>query len=287
MRIVNTFISDTDSIPPYVEISLRQARKMNPGLEIDFISKKPADYFEELYVNWISQDDISHPMLDDFRRLSWFDNHGTPNTTYPSPAGFWQKTCERIYYVMAHVYDNQYEKVFHFENDVLLYGKLRELEHLGEKVKITDMSPTQSTFAFCYFPNAEQLINLCASFNYLLTRGNAKLQEWVSDHISEMSLAKMVLSTGGIQSFPTLPKNIQYGSLLFDPGSYGQFLGGTNNGHSNGFTDPKHYIGQAINQGLEVGFVDKKPYVLTKDKIYYQLFNLHIHSKNLGEFVYD
>lgn len=283
MRIVNTFISDTNEIPPYVEISLRQARKMNPEIEIDFISKKAADYFEELSINWIPQDDITHPILDEFRRLSWFDSHGTPNTTYPSPDEFWQKTCERIYYVMAHVYNNNYKKVFHFENDVLLYGNLKDLEPAGETAKVTDMSPTQTTFAFCYFPNAEQIAYLCLCFNHLLTMGNYELQEFVNDHISEMSLAKIMRDVGTIESFSILPQGGQ--RFLFDPGSYGQFLGGTNNGHGNGFTDPKHYIGQAINEGLEVGFVDDKPYVLDKDKIYYQLFNLHIHSKNLGEFI--
>tara|TARA_Y100000385_G_scaffold157435_1_gene163218 strand:+ start:4680 stop:5534 length:855 start_codon:yes stop_codon:yes gene_type:complete len=282
MRIVNTFISDTNEIPAYVEISLRQARKMNPGLEIDFISKKAADYFEELSINWIPQDDITHPMLDEFRRLSWFDSHGTPNTTYPSPAGFWQKTCERIYYVMAHVYNNNYKKVFHFENDVLLYGNLKELEPIGETAKVTDMSPTQTTFAFCYFPNAEQIAYLCLCFNHLLTMGNYELQEFVNDHISEMSLAKIMRDVGTIESFPILPQSGQ--SFLFDPGSYGQFLGGTNNGHDGGFTDPKHYIGQAINNGLQVSFVDDKPYVVHKE-VHYPLFNLHVHSKNLGEFI--
>jgi len=69
--------------------------------------------------------------------------------------------------------------------------------------------------------------------------------------------------------------------MLFDPGSYGQFLGGTNNGHGPGFTDSEHFIGDHINQGKikKVEFVDGCPFV---DGI--KLFNLHVHSKNLELF---
>ena len=73
MRIVNTFISETNSIPEYTETCLRQARKFNPSIEIDFISKEPASYFSELKINWVDQAQINSEELDNFKKLSWFN----------------------------------------------------------------------------------------------------------------------------------------------------------------------------------------------------------------------
>ena len=72
---------------------------------------------------------------------------------------------------------------------------------------------------------------------------------------------------------------------IFDPGSYGQYLGGTNNGHGSGFIDQKHMIGSAmLAEEINAEFNDR-PYVIRMDGERFQIFNLHVHSKNLERFV--
>ena len=109
------------------------------------------------------------------------------------------------------------------------------------------------------------------------TYGEQRLSQHLRDHVSEMSLLHMAFREHLVAGFPILPT--QSNEMVFDPGSYGQFLGGTNNGHSNGFTDPEHFIGELIKSGdLNVEF-DGKPSVNGV-----KIFNLHVHSKNLKEF---
>ena len=80
--IINTFISDTEIVPTYTEISLRQARKLNPSLPIHFICKNKPLYFDDLNITWINQDSINGDLITFFNNLSWFNRHGTPQTTH-------------------------------------------------------------------------------------------------------------------------------------------------------------------------------------------------------------
>ena len=100
----------------------------------------------------------------------------------------------------------------------------------------------------------------------------------LNDHVSEMSLLHMASREQLVFGLPILPS--QNDTMVFDPGSYGQFLGGTNNGHGSGFTDPQHFIGGAIRRGELCVKFDGEP---TVNEI--KIFNLHIHSKNLKGFV--
>jgi hypothetical protein len=283
MRIVNTFISETNEIPKYTEHSLRQARKFNPSIPIDFISPSPAEYFEELNINWINQSGINSEELKRFKEVSWFDRHGTPNTTHPSPEGFWQKTAERIFYLQAYIKQNNLNEIFHFENDVLLYDSINEIQ-TTDKLTVTPMSSSHTTFAFTFIPTAEEITKLCCFFNNALSFGENNLLSLGYDHISEMSLLNMSLKNNLVSVFPVVPAEDQ--KYVFDPGSYGQHLGGTNNGHAEGFIDPSHVIGAYIKTGkIETKF-EECPYVKFKySKDWCKVFNLHVHSKNLERFV--
>ena len=115
--------------------------------------------------------------------------------------------------------------------------------------------------------------------------------------VNEMSLLHVLSLQEYFNKFPILP-DIKH-RYVFDPGSYGQYLGGTNNGHPPGFADHKHIIGRDIIGGNIVPYFDeehKKPLVF-KEALQpaeafvqtppqkYELFNLHVHSKKLEKFV--
>ena len=185
--------------------------------------------------------------------------------------------------MQAYICQNEIDDVFHFENDVLLYGDLSDIE-APERLTITPMSSTHTTFAFTFIPKCQEMQKLCCFFNNLLSFGEDQLLALGYDHISEMSLLNMALRNNLVSTFDVIPdsKNL----YVFDPGSYGQHLGGTNNGHKKGFVDPSHVIGSYIKTGkIEVKF-DQKPYVKCKhSKEWQNIFNLHVHSKDLERFV--
>ena len=277
MRLVNTFISDSSVVPDYTRLSLKQARLFNSDLHIDFICHSKQDYFDELKINWIPQDTLSNgDTLRAFNQVCSFRRHGTPNTTYPSPNLFWHRTAERIFYLAEYVTKYGYDHIFHFENDVLIYDNLDKVD-INNNIMVTPMSNTHTTFAFCYFANADVLKSLCDYFNHLLSLGESYLLSFGYDHISEMSLLNMALRNKLVQCFPIFQN---YGGFIYDPGSYGQYLGGTNNGHGAGFIDPSHYIGHKILLHEIHPVFNTKPYTEHNP-----IFNLHIHSKNLEQFI--
>lgn len=283
MRIVNTFISETNDIPDYTRISLEQARKFNPETPIDFISAKPADYFNDLNINWVNQKDVEGESLKLFRSVSWFDRHGTPNTSHPSPEGFWAKTAERLFYLENYISENDFHDVVHFENDVMLYGDINNLNPMHPIMGITT-SAFQTTFALSYISQPKYYQHCCLAFVEFMKYGEIKLLRCGYDHISEMSLLNLAYRNNIIESFNIFPQSDS--DWVFDPASYGQFLGGTNNDHGAGFIDPKHYVGQKIKQGsIEVLFSNGCPTIINKSNgTEKKLFNLHIHSKNLKDF---
>lgn len=284
MRIINTFISETSDIPAYTKISLEQARRHNPSIPIDFISASPAEYFKELDINWVNQKDVEGDLLQEFRAVSWFDRHGTPNTSHPSPEGFWVKTAERLFYLEEYISQNKFSNVFHFENDVLLYGDISTINP-NHAVLGINTSEFQTTFALANILDTEYYRHVCMAFIQFMKHGERALLNVGYDHISEMSLLNLANRNNIIGSFNIFPEPDN--EWVFDPASYGQFLGGTNNEHGPGFIDRKHYIGQALMQNrISVSFNDGCPYVYDNEKdIERKLFNLHIHSKNLKDFV--
>lgn len=278
--IINTFISDSDIVPAYTALSLKKARDLNPDIPISFICKKKQPYFDKLKINWVDQSLFSdHPIVQNFNELSWFQRHGTPQTTYPSPEGFWHKTCERIFYLAAYASTHNLKTFLHTENDVLMFYDFKTMmqETTGEFCA-TMMSKEQATFAVMYCPYYDSLVELCEHMLKTMKLGENNIKAKYSlDHVSEMSLLKIAMSDGIIDTFPVVSEC----DMCFDPGSYGQFLAGTNNGHGPGFKDPKHYTTQ---YGYEAVMINGLPFA-KKNNIKQPLFNLHIHSKKLELFI--
>lgn len=280
--IINTFISDLDIVPAYTAISLKKARDLNPDLPIYFICKKEQPYFKKLNISWVDQATLAqHDLVKRFNELSWFNRHGTPNTTYPSPEGFWHRTCERIFYLAAYCDTHRKENVLHTENDVVMYYSYKQFyANTSNDFCATAMSLKQATFAVMFIPVPSFITFLCEAMLKLMKHGEKFIiNEYKVDHVSEMTLLNICMRENIIDSFSILPER-DY-PLCFDPGSYGQFFGGTNNGHGPGFKDPNHYPWML---NCEAFMDEGRPYV-SKDGMTRPLFNLHVHSKKLENFI--
>lgn len=280
--IINTFISDNEKIPEYTLLSLERLRSLNRYERIMFIASniKPYEkFFDKHNIEHVNQNFVNSELLGEFNELSELKRHGRPNTKYPSPNYFFHRAMERIYYLEAVISDHGYRNVFHFENDVLTYLPLPIIT--SNELLVTKMGPGQSTFAVAYIPSPKPLTDLCSLFNSMLSDGEAALMtKYGIDMVNEMA----ILAISNTSSLPTVPSDSN--TMLFDPGSYGQYLGGTNNhDHGAGYAGGHHYIGREILNGkIRPIFENNKPYVLT-DKFKIPLFNLHIHSKNLKDFL--
>lgn len=303
MQIVQTFISDSgQKIPEYTIYSLQKLRENNPSLRITFISNTGHGFdnvFKKYDVNWVDQNTLDSFYLDAFRNLSDLEKHGTPNTKYPSPPKFFHRALERIFMLQAFMAQDWEREVFHTENDVLTYYPLNSFELYCQyldnpSIYITPMGPKVSTFAFAYFHNPNAMNELCCKFLEYLWMGEAKFLELSeADMLNEMTMLKKAQEDLFIGNFDTCKVHENMNGYLFDPGSYGQFLGGTNNhDHGPGYTGSHHYIGKAIDDFQMTPYWDsglKKPFVILcpdeGPQVTRRLFNLHIHSKNLKAFM--
>ncbi|MDB4352706.1 hypothetical protein OAA60_04695, partial [Porticoccaceae bacterium] len=206
MKIVNTFISDGGALPDYVRFSIQKARQTNPDVGFDFICKDDQPLFEEFGVNWIPQDELSNgDVITQFNKVCNFSRHGTPNTSYPSPELFWHRTCERLYYLDEYLNRERIYDAFHFENDVLIYGDLKDVP-TETLLSLTPMSINQVTFAFAHIPTPQHTRYMCLFFNQLLEQGEQWLmQEFGFDHVSEMSLLHVANLNRMFCALPTVP----------------------------------------------------------------------------------
>jgi hypothetical protein len=296
MQIVQTFISDPGvKIPEYTIYSLQKLRENNPEARITFISNTGHGFdnvFKKYDVNWVDQNTLDSFYLEAFRNLSDLERHGTPDTKYPSPPKFFHRALERIFMLQAFMALDWERDVYHTENDVLTYYPL-DLDTDtytpdSPSVCITPMGQYVSTFALAFFHNVNGINELCGKFLEYLWMGEAKFLELSgADMLNEMTMLKRAQWDLYLGTFDILRKTTT-DPYIFDPGSYGQYLGGTNNhDHGPGYAGDHHYIGFKINTGDVVPYWDsglKKPMVIIDGKTY-PLFNLHIHSKNLKDFV--
>lgn len=286
MTIINTFISDENvKIPQYTYYSLRLLREKNKYKDIYFISNIGHGFdkiFENLNIKWINQNDI--PISKEMEALEESSNidhlMGTPDTKYKSPPKFFFRALQRIFYLESFARWKNITNFYHTENDVLTFYKLPD-KLTGSYV--TPMGPGISTFAFCFFETPDIIKSICTIFLSLLELGETKFkQQYSVDMMNEMTMLAVAKDKiDNLKYLPILPsENIEF---VFDPGSYGQFLFGTNNhDHDVGYAGNHHYIGKQIIQNkLNIMIKNGFPYCNNT-----KIFNLHIHSKNLVE-VYD
>jgi hypothetical protein len=102
-----------------------------------------------------------------------------------------------------------------------------------------------------------------------------------------MILIDILIRGNKAEYLPLLPqdKYFEVTNCVFDGASYGQYIGGTNNGNASGWYGLNHFIGQLLNQNkIQILFENNQPFVVDNTKKV-KIFNLHIHSKKLSNYV--
>jgi hypothetical protein len=276
-------------IPDYVEHCIKQIQHTNPETTIDLIAdyQYGNQFLEDkrlCCVNIIPIQELEHdPIVEEFRKVSWFKAWGKPNTTYPSPENFVQGTSERLFLLAAYLRMENLEKIWHIENDNLIYDNFEYVEkHLDQdKITCCYMNEKHTVWNIIYVPKPDMLYAAMQWYADQLSRGN----EWLCktyglDMVHEMTVMRQYEN---LAFFPSLPSEYK-GWYLFDPASYGQYIGGTNNGHPPGFRDTiNHDIGKLFNKEWNHARFEKYTPVVISDKykMLYPLFNLHVHNKHM------
>ena len=204
--------------------------------------------------------------------------------------GFWALASMRFFYIYEFMDQYNIDDVIHLENDVVVYYNCGELiNKLGKQfVYIPFDSLTRNIASIIYIPSASVFKRILDNYDY---------------NLNDMENFSQIKSkTNVIRNFPIFPSNnssnteVQFVSdnfdvfgYVFDAAAIGQYLGGVDPrncaGDTRGFVnetcvikyDQFDFIWENMN-GI------RKPFVLING-IKFPVFNLHIHHKNLQDFV--
>lgn len=229
---------------------------------------------------------LKYKNLNWLKKLKYFNNGDYVSTLFKS-------SCFRLFYIYEFLKESNIKQILHFDNDVLLFENPEKIiEKISNKYKnfcITAHNSSEVVFGMSYIEDATSLF-LVTNFIEKELNSNNLLKKY-NGCPNEMQIISKI---DNINFLPILPDNIsenrytnnfKYFDSVFDPSSYGQFLGGTWSEKKPGWFGTHQEIGKFIqNEKIKVIFENKNPYIIYKNnKI--KINNLHIHSKQTELFL--
>ena len=217
-----------------------------------------------------------------------FENKTSLNKTFRN--GFWTLTSSRFFYIYEFMKTYNVSNVIHLENDVIIYYNCNRLFEFVDKnfLYIPFDTYNRNIASIMYIPNVETYKKILDKYDF-----NKNDME---------NFSNLQKSTNLIENFPIFLKsnnltdeqkfvssNSNIFPFIFDAAAIGQYLGGVDprniNGNTKGFINETCVIKyNNYNIFFEKDTKIKKPFILIDDKKI-PIFNLHIHSKNLQEFI--
>lgn len=221
------------------------------------------------------REDITFVHINDLQ----LPNLGNYLANDPDP--LWYTSLLRIFTINSFIQQTK-ESIIHFDNDVLIYEPFDKIANaLTDEIYITPHKNGEYTFGYSFIDSIDKFNILSQKIYETVVLGESNVKQ-VLGETHEMRL----LGYCGIDIVTDLPVHPTYGNIngyIFDPSSYGQYIGGTPAGHAPGFIDKQQIVGNIIDNNSVIQF-NGKPTILYKDT-QYPIFNLHIHSKNLQQFI--
>ena len=274
-------------LPSFLDCTFSQIRLFNPAVAIYFLTDKHLGLdpiFEKYNIISLNKDAFYSNKVKEFEMLY---NRKSED--------FWTITATRLIYIENFLISYKLKNVYHFENDVLLYYNLKEhhatFRRLYDHLAITTGGSDKSMTGFLFIKDGDALSQMTQHFIDLLKiYGISGLKKkYHMDMVNEMTLMKIYTDA---KYLPILPfgdysENYMAFDSIFDPASWGQFVGGTMDGIP-GAKPQDHYIGQLLDKNPDYSVVwgiddenRKIPYFKYNGNEV-KINNLHIHSKNLS-----
>lgn len=222
--------------------------------------------------------------------------------------GFWISTTMRFFYIEALMQIYKIQKLFHIENDVMLYESFKAIydtfctkdDDIPSMVQDSD-DPPRVVPSIMFFPNHSSICKI-----------TTHIANTLKEHAEKQTFANDMDILGSYKDKHTFPISPNDFNLYFDGAAIGQYLGGIdprNINESQKYHTGVDYLNEIDNP--TVGFVNEisdfkpnlynfnKTFVYTDDntipmKLYTSnsktnnklqvVANLHIHSKQLYKF---
>lgn len=282
-------------LPDFLDYNFNQIRLFNPNINIYFLTDLNLisdTIFKKYDIISLDKNEFYSDKIKKFESCFNYSSND-----------FWTLAATRLIYIENFLDKYNLENVYHFENDVLLYYKLEEHHNkfinLYKNIAITTGGPDKSMTGFMFIKNFKSMSMLTDFFvDTLQTYGiYGTIRKYSMDMVNEMSLMKFYGVEKGedfICNLPILPfgdysEHFSDFNSIFDPASWGQFVGGTRV-EGPGAKPLDHYIGVLLTKNTSWNVIwqienDLKIPYFNKDGELFRINNLHIHSKNLKKYI--
>lgn len=275
---MNYILFYSGKIPSYINYSIDSIIKSeNNNSKIFLISDQKLFRND---INLLQIKDLKNDLFEEIKKINYFKNENDP---------LWEKSLERIFYLNEAAKQLSINNFIHFDCDVLIYKSFENLKNLfsTNKVNITPLNELFLNFSYCFVDGLKNFNKICEDILKTLEYSSYFENRYYSgNRLNEMLLMNIsyINSPDSFRLLKIVPPNNDF--ILFDPGSYGQYLGGVDRkSFSKKTINFDHYVGRDIlKKGLKVSFKNGTPKVIFNEHEYY-LANLHVHKKNLSDFI--
>ncbi len=270
-------------VPEYVKTSINAVLSVDKDAEVYFCSEDNPGFRN---INFINIEDIKSELTSAAVDLNIYKE-----TNYDvSHNSLWINSLLRIFYINDFLELTRLNQLVHFDSDVIIYKPFNEISKVftNNQLNITKLDDERLIFGYSFIPSQEVMLNICKKiFDFL--EHNSKNSNFKINPLNEMQILGAIKQENSTL-FNTLPDLPYFGTEnIFDPASYGQYLGGTHQEPKKWYKKKKpildHSVGKEINaKRIKVNFENSIPSV-SYNQEKYDLVNLHIHSKNLDKFI--
>ena len=262
-------------IPDYVEYSINSVLNADPRSRIFICSDEKVNFENVVHINPLLVESKNTKFV---KKLNYFKD-GDQNP-------LWSSSMMRIFYINDVANYFKLDSYVHFDSDVLIFKSFTDLSHLFKKNKfnITPLMKEFLVFGYSFIENRFIFSEIVEIISDILSNSRKYEEEFYSgNRLNEMKALYIasVINPKLFNLLPVLPDK----DLVFDPGSYGQYLGGVHyKKFSKNYVNPEHIVGNSlINKEIYIENKGRAPKVI-KDKKSYDIVNLHVHKKNLKKF---
>lgn len=277
MKIVLVMLNN---IQEYILDNIKNLKNHNNNDIIIITDNKFNNYFENKDVQLINIEKL----------LPCYTEH-VSKLTGSFRNGFWNLTSYRFKAIYEYMKLYNIENIIHIENDVLIYKDMTLFNfHNTNKILLTMDSKKRCIPGIMFIPNCNILHKCINIFNSKLD----DMTNWAECYYkfnNEIDTLPIFINEKNNTDnvFNILTKNFHYYNLIFDAAAIGQYLGGI---------DPRNKSGNTIGFINETCIINyskyrfvwknenglKIPYIIINENEY-PIINLHIHSKNLKNFI--
>ena len=279
---MNYVLIAINKVPEYLKFSINSILSIDSSAKVFILTDSKTEFKN---ITQLNIQDVKSSKIEKIKDLNIYNN------TIFQDNPLWETSLLRVFYIEELFKTFMLKSFIHFDNDVILY-KSHELTNKyfdDKKINITKPSEKKCVFGFSYFGNQDSISDVCDKIIEIAKSNN--LKGWEDNNgkpFNEMDFLGKISNEffSLFNILPTIPLN---SDIVFDPSSFGQFLDGTHlhpkKFYSQRYINLNEYVGTEVSsKRMKIKFSKKIPKIIW-NKNYYELANLHIHSKRFEKFL--